>query len=533
MAGLDTRNGVQYQKPYSCPSALNCIPFAKGRERGGSRPGIARVFGGPAVDGSLGGAVTMINGVTYVPGAPGSGVGLSTRLVVTENGASSNNVFWADPGDSDSTLVTGTPVVNQSVLLNSTEYNQKLYIADHGEDESSSGVSFVPKIFDPEGPTFTAWTSSSGTTPKGCPLICTWRDRIVLAGGVVTPNDLLASAQGDPLDWDFSSTLSSGAFAISATSAGALGDRITALAPHADNCLMIGCANSIWLLQGDPKYGGAVKSLSQVIGVLDRNAFCVTPEGKFVFLSRDGLYACEAGCKSLESPVSISREKIPQELLNIDVTTGAGGKCVSLVYDLKYRGIFIFVTPRAAGANGANHWFFDWTNKSFWPIQFADPAFDPWCVHSRKNYKSDESVTLLGCADGYLRKLMSTNVLDDEGEDDEAAFTSSVVFGPFSEAALANETLWNELFCVLSEDSAKVTWKIYRADSAEAALNKIEADTAAFPTYAETGSFRAGRSNTVHPRVRGAVLYLQLSNTRDWAFETAGAILEKVGRVRV
>ena len=542
LGGVNRRFAVQNQAQaggYTTPLALNVWPDAQGRERGGSRPGIGRSFVGPEGLGMNASPITMINGVTFIPGAEGAGDGIATTLVAstaTPTGTEPN-LFWCDPSLSSTfAAVDGNPIFSPNQLLQSAEHLERLYIADHDDTEQGSTLSFFPKIFDPETDLVTTWSDevTAGDLPLGCPLICLWRDRILLGGGAITPNDVMGSKQGDPLNWDFSDTLTSGAFALSATSAGAIGDRLTCMSTHADNCVMLGCSDSMWLMMGDPKFGGQVKNLSNRVGVLDRNAFCVSPDGLFLFLSRDGLYACAAGCKSLEAPERVSREKLPQELLNIDVSIEDSGNAVSMVYDLYHGGIYIFVTPRDPGSDGAVHWFYHWGTKSFWPFQFASPSFDPWCVHSRKNFEGSEKV-LLGCADGFVRSFDTTKQLDgDQGEDwfgeDAAGFQSYVVFGPFSDSALYSELMLAELAVVLSQASSPVFWEVFTGNTAEEGAAAAEAGT----RPAARGQLGAGRSFNSHPRVRGQSLYLKLRCAGGgWAFEGMTAGFAKLGKVRM
>src|SRR6185503_12946635 len=302
-------------------------------------------------------------------------------------------------------------------------------------NQSQSDTSSVLSVYDPIAGTVEKVIATDGTIPRGANCICTWRDRIVLGGGTTDPYGVKMSRQGEPEDWDYSEEDAAAAVDLGLANAGLVGQTVTSLTPHADNCLIIGCPSSLWLLQGDPTSGGQVANLSMAVGVIGPNAWCTTADGMFVFLSHDGLYGVPAGCSSSGNPTSISRERLPQELLNIDATSATGGKYVSMAYDTRWRGIFIFVSSRTSADTdaGGTNWFFDWETKSFWPFQFQEARMDVVSCHARSNFPHGESVVICGCRDGYLRTFVSTATKDDEGESTEKKVESYVVFGPLCE----------------------------------------------------------------------------------------------------
>jgi hypothetical protein len=369
--------------------------------------------------------------------------------------------------------------------------------------------------------------ASVGTVPTGCPCVCTFRDRLVLAGGADFPYGVFFSEQGDPTNWDYSATAESGAVSLGLSFAGAIGETVTAMWPHADNCLLLGCLNSLWMLIGDPKTG-QLANLSTAIGIVDKHAFCTTPDGWFVFLSADGLYAIPAGCGN-PIPQSISRQKLPLEMIGIDPRNIR----VTMAYDIRWRGIFIFLSDLDTTDTDAGdlHWFLDWETKSLWEVQFGGAVgggFDPVSVLARKNFADTKSTLLLMSRDGYLRSIDEDYDVDDEDETSAKRFRSSCVFGPFGDASLLNDSRWDELEVVLSADSASVDVEIFAGETAEEAAEAVQTGS---PSY--TRRIGTGRSPRMHPRVRGASLYLKLTADRRWAFEAASAVLAKAGRTRV
>lgn len=521
--GRVDRYAFQSQPPLTTVSALNVWPDAQGRERGGSRPGFTKTFSQ-----GMGGPILGVATLNYIPNS-------SSRIV--------SRLCWVDDdGDlviSDSMSGTGTQITNNHPLLTGstleqlqmTERNQLLYIAGHAIAQSTSASSAILKVYDPIAETVSDVVATDGTIPRGCNCICTWRDRIVMGGGTTDPYGVKMSRQGEPEDWDFSEEDAGAAVDLGLASAGLIGQTVTSLTPHADNCLIIGCPSSLWLLQGDPKDGGQVANLSMAVGVIGPQAWCTTPDGMFVFLSHDGLYGVPAGCASSGNPTSLSRERLPEELLNINATSATGGKWVSMAYDTRWRGIFIFVSSRSSvnTDEGGTNWFFDWETKSFWPFQFQEARMDIVSCHARSNYPHGESVVICGCRDGYLRTFVSTVTKDDSGESTQKNIESHIILGPFGEEPLlSHDVRVDELDVTLGTSSGEATYTFYRGDSAEQAVANITAEQ-----EHTVGHLGPGRNPRFFPRVRGPAVFLKLSSVAAWALESAVILLAKLGRTRM
>lgn len=530
LGGIDRRNSLTRQSPNSTYLGQNVRGYANGHWQGGSRPGL-----GYADIGTLSTAGTPfldLNDVTYY-GASGDIFTMLTAL------AGTTLYYSATPWGSVSAATLG------GLVTKTAEYQQKLYIANHGTTPAGSTATNVPLVFDPAALTVSNWTASNGgTIPKGSLCVCVWRDRLVLGGGSVNPNGIFASKQGDPLNFDYSAVSVGGAWSLALSEAGQIGDQITCLYPHADQCLIVGCRNSIWQIVGDPKYGGQVVNLSNTIGIIHRNAYCTTPDGMFVFMAQDGLYMLQAGCHA-GNPIPLSRDFLGTGANALEsLTTGGAASIwggfpttpvqyvtdyvVSMAYDIRDRGIHISATPvndasNNSGTAGGQHWWYDWQMKAFWEVTYAKARFQPWVMHSRRNFASSKSIVLLGCQDGQIRSYDSATYKDDQDKTTEQSFTSSVMFGPFLDVTLYSDNRLDELFFVLSKASGTVTIELFRGDTAESAI---------LTDAVETWTIGAGRSQSFYPRTRGPVLYMQLSATTAWAFEAATAILATVGKER-
>lgn len=506
--GVSERWSFQRQENYTAFNAINVRNddwTVAGRERGGTRPGLAKAFSSQLGSGNK---IQMLNTLQYI-----SSNALQTRILAIANG----NLYFESPvGTISTTAVTGG-TFHTSKLIHSAERNQILYIADHSDTVADSSSTRAPKKYDSSTGVVSAWTAATaGTIPYGSPCICNWRDRAVLAGGTTSPHGVFMSAQGDFEDWDYSVDTVDAAVSLTLAHAGLMGDIVTCLAPHGDNCLIIGGATSLWILRGDPSYGN-LHNLSYHHGVIDRGAWCTTPDGLFVFLSQDGVYMVPAGCEAAQAPTSVSREKLPTELLATDKTTTT----VAMAYDLIDRGIHIFLTPNTAGSAASGHWFLDWENKSFWRVTLGSTDYEPFAIHARKNWYTTDSGVILGCRDGYIRYHEHT-AEDDDGTD----FDSEVWLGPIGDSTTYSDTMILENAATLGTDSGQVLYEWRSGDTPEAAQDS----SAIYQSY-----WSAGRNPAEHPRIRGQSLYLRLTGGEAgvaWAWESGYAVIGRKGKSR-
>ncbi len=370
-----------------------------------------------------------------------------------------------------------------------------------------------PKVYDPFATTLTLLAATAGILPMGCSLIALYRDRLVLAGDPNAPHVWFMARSGTPTDFDYAASADDGGRAVAGTSsdAGQIGEAIKALIPFSDDYLIFGCTNSLWILRGDPATNGEIQNLSRTIGVVGPKAWCNGPNGEVIFLSRDGLYALAPGGGGF--PQSLSRERLPRDLLDIDTLYN-----VSMVYDVKDRGIHIFTT--APEARGQLHFWYDWTTRSFWPVRLQN-THEPLCAFYYSATDAGVSAALLGCRDGYIRRFR--DVFEQDGD---STITNHVMLGPFRLGDDTHDGLLAELLGALDKSSGSVTWSVLVGKSHEDAL-----DASAFAT----GTWAADLNFKARPRARGmsAIVKIAGSGARAWALERATVVVEKLGMQRL
>ena len=369
------------------------------------------------------------------------------------------------------------------------------------------------RVFDPKALTLTELTATTGkgTAPIGARLVSRYLDRMVFASLPDAPHLWFMSRQGDPLDYDYGQLDAGAAVSSQSTEMGEIGDPITAIIPHSDQCLIFGCYSSLWILRGDPAAGGRIDPISKDIGVVDARAWCHLPTGEIVFMSQDGLYIFPAGCHG--TPAPLSRDRMPLEFIGL-----TSQYTVQLEYDVDFRGIHIYLTRE--DKSRVYHWWFDWSSKSFWPMQLQTDH-EPTATCSYTPINTGRFV-LLGGRDGYVRHFSRDYYTDDGG----VRIDSFVDMGPLKVAEDYSEGLVTQLQCTLGRGSGSVDWSLRTGQTAE--------DAAFGDRIHSSGTFGERLNYTARPRTRGAAVVLRLAGKefRPWFYETGLAVISSGGRKR-
>lgn len=500
--GVIRRMSFQSQPPFTTPGALNVRSddALLQRERGGSRPGMSKLNTATAAA-----TITLITDLEYINATPALTMGRylaagAFLYSIDANGTSLTRV--GNSGSHVSLVSTGN--------LMATDFNQCLFIV--GE---TAGVLVM---YNPTGSTIngvvangmatptTTVTGGTDTLPTNCTIVSRFKDRLVLCGDTMNPNQWYMSAVGDPFNWDYSQPTVGAAVSGGNADAGEVGESIRAFCPHSNLCAIFGADSSLWMLRGDPNAGGTISPLSTDIGILDRFSWCYDPEGRLYFVSRDGLYIVPPGCSYAATPIPVSREKIPQELLNIDRTLYN----VQLAYDYKHWGVHIWVTPWVTSGSPAHvHWWYSPRDEAFWQVSVSNNN-EPLFVYALRNYvnAAEKSTVVLGCRDNHLR------VFDRSAEtDDGTNFSSYCDFGPIRLGPAGINGILNEIVVTTGQESNEVSVDVRVGDTGE-----LADETNVFGSYDMPLS---GVNYTARPRARGSAAVLRVNGTPggDWELE--------------
>lgn len=378
-------------------------------------------------------------------------------------------------------------------------------------------------------------TTNYGTMPESSTLICLYRGRIVI-NDTKRPQAWYMSKVGNPFKflYDYTNDGDLSAVTFSNTLVGEIGDIITALIPYKDDLLIFGCANSIWILIGDPLSSGQIAKITDTTGIWGGRAWCIDNLGNLYFLGSDGIYKVPIS-ETISQPANLSKLTLPNLMSDLDLDESLHR--VVLTFDPVKNGIIISKTLLSDGTN-SNYWF-DLTVKGFFPEIYPEECG----IFSSFYYKAtDDTYTkvLLGCQDGYIREFLTTAKDDDAGDSDEAI--SSYLVLPIKmiteDEDKEGKLLWLNGITAGGasggdfSDSDSVEWSLYVGDDAETALEDIKDGATAFVTGTWSGS---GKHNKTRVRARGTYIGFKLANSTEsetWAINKIFGNAKSVGRLR-
>jgi hypothetical protein len=161
-----------------------------------------------------------------------------------------------------------------------------------------------------------------------------FRGRLVLVVG----QNLYFSRAGTPTDFDYSQRDVLAAVATGATSTfGRISQPIYAIVPFSNDTMIVGCDHSMLLVKGDPAGGGVMLTISDSIGMLYKDGWCIDPAGNLYFLGTGGFFRIPAGTQTIEN---LSVGKMDAFFAQIPKSHN-----VQLAWDRDNKGCWIFATP--------------------------------------------------------------------------------------------------------------------------------------------------------------------------------------------
>lgn len=373
--------------------------------------------------------------------------------------------------------------------------------------------------------TVTALTATAGTVPAGCRICVVWNDRLILAnqagGG---EQNIFASRQGLYTDWLVAQQDAQTAWALNAVgTAGHVGQPVACLAPITSDLMMIGCDTQIYMMEGDPAAGGAVRLASPTVGIFGQHAWCVNEKGVIYFVGSGGFWrfhpklaATFYGEQAMEN---LSDKKYPQFFQQLN----RASQNVIVEWDQDRRGCWIFASP-GNGTQGT-HLFWDERTEGFFPVQFP-AAIGPSSAAVYDGDFAGQRGIMLGGNDGNLR-LIDPTALGDDG----TAITSVVTIGPkalgaggpFDQGIISGMEFWLGEF---PANQVNLAWEMQVGNDAVTAL--------AGSNVGGSGTFTTtGRQQKTLTRSRGCYAVLELTSSTlgdGWTFELC-AVLVKYGGI--
>jgi hypothetical protein len=501
LAGINRAQSFTDQLQWTTPDALNVWPIDPGtnRARGGARPPVKSV-------GTVSNApyhwcpASFIDagGTTREGIAICSAGGTKTSIDAADWSAGTENPeITVDPGTTFATCAVYNGYLLQA-RAGSTVY-QKILSAATAEGTLAS-------------------IATAGTVPTNCGIVLAHADRLWLMGKTDAPHRVYASAVGDLTDWDDTDNTIGGAWTNSGASGGQIGQAVTAALSHDDKLLLIGSANSVYGIRGNPRVGG-VFAISNSLGPLMQNAWCKAPgpdgENNTYLVTKAGVqYIPANGPYTIKD---LSQQPLPNELIGIN--PGAGDR-VAIGYDHRFRVLNICVDPNSG--SDAN-WTYHIPTNSWWKCSYGVtwhlfPTFP-------KIQTDDKSSGLMVTSAGEVYQYDRTNISGGSHE----LFNSKVLLGPIRLGGANEKGMLRTLTAYLANNSGSLDWRLYGGDTAEEAYDKYVAAT---PDHNGDAFSREYGNYTQYPNRTFAFVFIELydQNNARWLIEELIGEVESAGR---
>lgn len=379
----------------------------------------------------------------------------------------------------------------------------------------SATVSYSIKVgvrqINPNTPSIGVLSPAGGFVPMNADDVVSYRDRLVWAKN----RTWYMSRQGNAGDYNYGADPEDPSRAIAGVSSGPgePADPIIAMAPAGYDYLVFFSESAVWVMRGDPGYGGQLYQASSVAGCVSRDAWCYGDSTELYFLGKDGLYMMEPNAGAIRG---LSQSKLPRKLRGID----RDNFDVSLAYDPEDNGVVAFIVPKD-GSSG-EHFYFDIETQSFWPFVLSNPNTQPIYSTTFGGDPTSPRKACIASIDGYVREWSGKT-------DDGATIQSNVIMGPYPVTGREGiDGILTELMTVTDKDSVDVTVEVYAAESSEEAVALAEEGTSPSFTFVS----KAGRSKAKRPRIRGGSFCIKITASGVWAYEEIFAMIAAGGRNR-
>jgi len=299
-----------------------------------------------------------------------------------------------------------------------------------------------------------------------------------------------------------------------ASKAGLVGDAITALISYKDDFLVFGCANSVWVMRGDPCAGGILTRITDSTGIFSQSAWCWDDKNNLYFVGTDGIYILSAeAIINNSSPQNLTKAQLPQLITGLKLNRRTD--TVTMGFDKERYGVQ-FSASMNDGAWNASFWLSLITGGVF-PLQFVATQV-PMSMLYFNSYDSDNRGLFMGGADGYIRKYDPLEKSDDGAN----AIVSHACVGPIlMPADITKEPELSQLDLNIGADSDPVTVNMYSSCyTAERLVHSI-LDGSEYPRSTKVFSTSARHPLMIQNTKRKAIA-LKLSNVtvgESWYIE--------------
>lgn len=328
-----------------------------------------------------------------------------------------------------------------------------------GKARYTDGGAKLPKVYDPVTNTVTDWTATDGgNIPPRFKLIATWAGRTVVAR-CDNPSQWAMSEINEPDHWDFFPAVPTYSTAVSGTTslAGQPSDIINAIVPIGDDLLIFGGDHSIRRLVGNPAVPSSqIQLITDTIGMSFGPSWSRDAQG-FVYFhsSRGGVYVMGGDGSGLRS---LTEGRIQRRFESIDLAN----YYVELEFNDRDQVLHVFVVPYGAGGTIVAHYRWHKPTNSWWPDRFSLAGVQPTCAYMLDGDTEADRILLIGCEDGYIRKISETAKTDDGNVIATECLCGPLV--PDSEEMMGRTT---NLQALLANDQGGCNYELYASDTGD------------------------------------------------------------------
>lgn len=357
-----------------------------------------------------------------------------------------------------------------------------------------------------------------------CTILGLYRGAIILSGLETDPHNIFKLRNGDPLDANYFPTVTSNTQPVAANfnkTFGILGDVVTAWATYSDDMAIIGMANSLAVLRGDPAAGGQIDNITDKIGIVGSEAWTFDTGNTFYFMGINGFYRMNLGTFQ---PELLSQGRLDKTFSDIDTAA----KRVQLIYDPKWQGVHILIKSQQEQTTTPDrHYFWDERNDAFWPDEYP-LAHGPRTAFRFTADDPEQNAVLFGGWDSVIRAFGDTATTDDG-----TLISSHCRFTPILQGNILASSRIHDITIITDAQSDNLDFKLYVGDTVEAAEANADAGNARIKR-----TLSGGRNSPIRQRVSQNTIIAELSQAgvngagATWAFEAAMARIGVMNRVR-
>lgn len=368
-------------------------------------------------------------------------------------------------------------------------------------------------------------SGSISAADVACRIMALYHGRLVLSGLETDPQNWFMSTSQDVNNFEYFPTVLNQQQAVAGNNsqtAGKLGDVITALAAYTDDVMIMGMANTISVMRGDPAAGGAIDAVSTKVGIAGPQAWTFDTAATFYFFWINGLYKMDL---NTFQPILISQNRLDKTFSDINIATSR----IFLEYDPEWQGVHVFVTDDTQPTTAPIHYFWDQRNDAFWLDQYP-AAVGPAFVYRLNADNPEDNATLLGGFDSFLRRFDS-----DQTDDDSVVITSFCRFTPLVPGDVIASSRFDDLHVIIDNDSDPIALRCFSGNTVEQAEDNADAGT----PIRWTKTLQAGRNTPIRRRVTDNSVIYELRQTTNaaggttatWAFEKAMGVTAIINRM--